>query len=309
MINNSENIQKAYIKILEKELIPALGCTEPGAVAFAASKAKEILGVFPDKMRVKCSGNIIKNVKGVVVPNSGGLRGVDAAAILGLVVDGSEDALEVLENVTDDDRQKARKLLDSDFCKTELKEGEGCLYVDVELSKGKDTSQIIIKNDHTNIILKKFNDKVLFENNELITESEVDKLKKQLTVEGILKFAEEVELDKISSTIKSQIKVNMAIAEEGMLKDYGAAIGRVLMNTYGNDIKIRAKAKAAAGSDGRMGGSSLPVVINSGSGNQGITVTVPVVEYAKELKVSEEKLLRAIIISNLISIHIKSYIG
>ena len=297
-----------YRNILETELIPALGCTEPGALAYAAAKAVQILNQVPERMSVNCSGNIIKNVKGVYVPNSGGLRGVEAAAVLGAVIGDPSKELNVLEQATDADRQQTRRLLVSDFCTCGLKEGEDNLYIDVSVFAGADSSRVIIKNAHTNIVFMERNGTPLPAKGKDFQTSETDD-KSSLNITDIVAFADCCDLAPLKALLDQQIEANCAIAQAGLDQNYGACVGKTLMETGGNCIQIRAKAKAAAGSDARMGGSCMPVVINSGSGNQGITVTVPVVEYAKELQISREKLYRALIVSNLISIHIKHYIG
>lgn len=301
----------AFIEILKSELVPALGCTEPGAIAYAAAKAAATLEDFPEHMCIKCSGNIIKNVKGVVVPNSGGLRGIEAAAVLGAIAGEctTDHKLEVLNHVTKSDLERTKKLLQENFCKCMLQDGESNLYIDIVVTSREHSAQVIVKDSHTNIVLIKKDADILFEKNSAEISTELEEKKKLLNVRNIIDFADIVKIDDVRDMLDYQICVNTAIAEEGLANEYGAAVGKTLLESYGNDIKNRAKAKAAAGSDARMAGSSMPVVINSGSGNQGITVTVPVVEYAKELGVSEERLYRALIISNLISIHIKKYIG
>ncbi len=305
----NKQIYDSYIDILNSELIPALGCTEPGAIAYAAAKAVATLGIFPEHIDIKCSGNIIKNVKGVVVPNSGGLRGIEAATILGAIVGESnvENKLEVLNKVTKTDIQKTEELLKKDFCKCMLQEGESNLYIDVIVSSKEHQAQVIVKDNHTNIILIKKDQEIIFKKDLEQAKNNLDEKKKLLNVRDIIDFANSVNIEDVKRLLDYQISVNTAIAEEGLSKEYGASVGKTLLDAYGDDIKVRAK--AAAGSDARMAGSSMPVVINSGSGNQGITVTVPVVEYAKEAGASQDKMYRALIISNLISIHIKKYIG
>lgn len=305
-------IKDAYIQILKNELIPAFGCTEPSAVAYCAAKVVNVLGSFPKHIDIYCSGNIIKNVKGVIVPNSGGLRGIDAAATLGCFAKNADNALEVLEQLSEKEIKEATSLLSTDFCKCYLQEGEGNLYIDITANDGSNTAQVTIRDSHTNITLIKHNDAVIFEKDTIGETDDISQLKKLLSVEGIVNFAKEAnseDLSQLKEILDYQIKVNTEIAEEGLINDYGASVGKTLVENFGNDIKVRAKAKAAAASDARMNGCSMPVVINSGSGNQGIVVTVPVVEYAKELGSTQEELYRALLISNLISIHIKNHIG
>ncbi|MHC1723460.1 MAG: serine dehydratase subunit alpha family protein [Aminipila sp.] len=306
-----KEIYSSYIEILKSELVPALGCTEPGAIAYAAAKAASTLEELPEHIDITCSGNIVKNVKGVVVPNSGGLRGIEAAAVLGAIVGehNTKNKLEVLNQVTEDNINQAKELLQNNYCRCLLQEGESNLYIDVVVTSKDHSAQVIIKDSHTNIILIKKDAEIIFKKDSEKKSSELEKMKKLLKVKDIITFADTVNIEEVKDLLEHQICVNTAIAEEGLNHKYGASVGITLLESYGNDIKVRAKAKAAAGSDARMGGSSMPVVINSGSGNQGITVTVPVVEYAKELKVSKEKMYRALLISNLISIHIKKYIG
>lgn len=303
-----QRIYDQYLKILEHELVPALGCTEPIALAYCAAKAREVLGVFPDRILLTCSGNIIKNVKGVTVPNSGGLRGIEAAAILGLVGGNPEKELEVLESVVEEDISETRRLMEDGFCTVSLAEDVENLYIVAKVFSGEDFAQVTIVNRHTLIteILK--NDEVLYRHGVLETSPDyVDK--SLLNIESIVEFANIVDVSQLESTIGKQILLNSAISQEGLSGTYGAEVGRTLLEVYGHDVKVRARAKAAAGSDARMGGCSLPVVINSGSGNQGMTVSLPVMEFALELGASRELLFRALVVSNLVSIHQKKYIG
>lgn len=297
-----------YVKILEHELVPALGCTEPIAIAYAAAKAREVLGEMPDCVELCCSGNIIKNVKGVKVPNSNGLKGIDVAATLGVVGGRAERELEVLEGVTQEDIEQTKKLVAAGFCRCRLKEGVENLYIVAKVIKGEHSAEVTIVNRHTLISRIIKNGKVLFQ---LATHEESPEYvdKSLLNVRDILAFADEVRIDDVREVLKRQIDMNSTIADEGLRHGYGAQVGRTILKEYGDDVKFRARARAAAGSDARMGGCSLPVVINSGSGNQGMTVSLPVIEFAKELKVSADKLYRALVVSNLIAIHQKKYIG
>ena len=343
-----EKIYRSYIEILKEELVPALGCTEPIAIAYAAAKAAEVLKEsngeevqiaehkteekagtaerngaksasqtaldnFNGHLDVYCSGNFIKNVKSVTVPNSGGMRGIEAAALLGLVGGDASRKLEVLEGITEEQREETRRLLEKKFCTCYLQEGVANLYIRAELTLEGHNACVTIEDKHTNIIKIEKDGVVLFEK---ACKAEVDAGAKEqsdkrtlLNVADILRFADEVRIEDIKDVIGRQIEMNTAISEEGLRNPYGAEVGRTLLHAYGDDIKIRAKAKAAAGSDARMNGCSMPVVINSGSGNQGMTCSLPVIEYAKELKVSKEKLYRALVVSNLVAIHQKSYIG
>ncbi len=297
-----------YVKILQNELVPALGCTEPIAIAYAAAKARAVLGEFPDSIEMRCSGNIIKNVKGVTVPNSGGLRGIDVAATLGVVGGNADMELEVLEQITDEDIERTKKLVAEGFCQCTLQEGVENLYIVAKVMKGEHYAEVTIINRHTLITKIVKDGEILFEHK--ISEESPDYVDKSLlNVRDILAFANEVNIDDIREPIGRQIELNSAISDEGLKNSYGAEVGRTLLDVYGNDVKVRARARAAAGSDARMGGCSMPVVINSGSGNQGMTVSLPVIEFAKEMGVFEDKLYRALVVSNLIAIHQKKYIG
>ncbi len=298
-----------YVKILEEELVPALGCTEPIAIAYAAARARAILGNLPEKMIVECSGNIIKNVKGVIVPNSGGLKGVSVAAILGAVGGDSEKKLETLTPITDEHRNITKELLEQDgYCTVKLMEGVANLHLRVIAFFKDDEVTVEIINSHTNIVLESKNGTVLFKADGTNSHNQAAD-RSILNIKDIIRFAETVDLSLVEEVLNRQIEYNTKIAHEGLENPYGANVGKTLLHVYGDDVKIRAKAMAAAGSDARMSGSVLPVVTNSGSGNQGMTVSLPVIEYAKELKLSHEDLLRALIISNLVSVYQKSQIG
>ena len=297
-----------YVTILKDELVPALGCTEPIAIAYGAAKAREILGQMPESMEMCCSGNIIKNVKGVTVPNSGGLKGIDVAAVLGVVGGDAKKELEVLEQVTKEHIQKTRELVAKGFCRCALQEGVENLYIVAKVFAGEHSAEVTIINRHTLITKIVKDGKVIYEHK--ISESASEKGDKSLlNVRDILNFADTVDLADVEAVIGDQIEKNTAISREGVIHPYGAQIGRTLLDVFGNDVRTRARAKAAAGSDARMGGCSMPVVINSGSGNQGMTVSLPVIEYAKEYDATKEQLYRALVVANLISIHQKKYIG
>lgn len=298
-----------YIKILKKELIPALGCTEPIALAYAAAKAREVLGVFPQHMTVWCSGNIIKNVKGVKVPNSDGMKGVEAAAVLGLVGGDASQALEVLESVTGEDIKKTRQLLADDFCRCLLKEGVANLYIETHVEHEDQKVVVVIEQEHTNITRIEKNGKVLYQHQteEKADEEEVDK--SLLNLEDIIAFADQVDLEEIRPVLLRQMRYNSRISKEGLTHEWGAQVGKVIAEEYGEDVKWRAVAAAAAGSDARMSGCSMPVIINSGSGNQGMTCSLPVMEYGKELHKSEDEICRALCVSNLVALNQKRYIG
>ena len=306
-----KNYNQLVLEMLHKELIPAMGCTEPAAVAYTANIAKTTLGCLPQHVVVRCSGNIIKNVKGVVIPNSGGLKGIEASCILGIMAPDNGRGLEVLNNLEENAIKKTRELVGTGYCETFLEKDQGPLYIEVEVvAKGKQ-SRAVIKNGHTNIILIEKDGKTFLDKKDLL-EDKKDQDKSadvELSLKNILSFATEVKIEDVETLLQNQIDVNTKISCEGITGDYGNSVGRILNQYYGNDIKILAKAKTAAAVDARMGGSPMPVIINSGSGNQGITVSIPVVEYASDLGSSKEELYRALIISNLVSIHIKRQIG
>ena len=297
-----------YIASLTRELVPALGCTEPIALAYVAAKARAVLGDFPDRVELLCSGNIIKNVKGVAVPNAGGLRGVEIAAVLGVIGGNESRALEVLEEITPDHVEQAKELLRREFFSYSLAEGVANLYISVKVFKGKHSAQVSVVNHHTYITEIYRDGKAVFRQD---PEQQGQESNWNLwSVREILDFAERTDLAPVRELLARQIAMNTAISQEGLEKPYGAQIGRTLLGCYGDrDVKLRAQAKTAAGSDARMGGCTLPVVINSGSGNQGLTVSLPVIEYAKERKAPEEQLYRALLLSNLLSIYQKHYIG
>lgn len=297
-----------YLAILNSELVPALGCTEPIAIAYAAAKARSVLGHRPDAIQVICSGNIIKNVKGVTVPNSGGLKGIDTAAILGTVGGDAERELEVLESITPEHIETTKQLLGTGYCTCRLQEDVENLFIRARAEWSDHFAEVTVINRHTFIARIVKDGEVLFSHDfHGGTGSGPDK--SRLTVAGILEFAECVKIDDVAELLERQIAMNTAISDVGLKGGYGAEVGKTLLRCYGQDVRTRAKARAAAGSDARMSGCALPVVINSGSGNQGMTVSLPVVEFAQELGVSREKLYRALCVSNLVSIHQKSYIG
>ena len=304
-------LYKNHLTILRNELITALGCTEPIAIAYAAAKAREVLGEVPESCTVHCSGNIVKNVMGVTVPNSGGLKGIDVAAALGVVGGRPEMELAVLEGITEEDRKEVRRLLKEGFCTCKLIENVATLYIVVELRAGEHTSLVEIQKTHKNITrMEKDGVSILVqtEKPEEILQQTGDR--SLLTVENIVEFADAVQLEEIEPILEPQITCNMAICEEGLTQPYGAEVGRILLDGNSHPtVGLRARAYAAAGSDARMNGCPMPVVINSGSGNQGITVSVPVVIYAKECEASREKLLRALVVANLIAVHQKKFIG
>jgi len=306
------NLQKKeLIDLLYSELVPALGCTEPIAIAYAAAKARQVLGQMPEHIDIRCSGNIIKNVKGVLVPNSGGMKGVGAAAVLGVVGGNADLALEVLSSVTDEHIAETRKLLDEGFFSCQLQENVANLYIVATVNAGGHTASVTIVNRHTMIAEMTRDGHIIYQLSQYADmQKEKEKSKPwTLTMEGIVEFANTADLAEVKPLLDSQIEMNSAIAREGLSNTYGAQVGKTLLDCYPEDVRTRARAYAAAGSDARMGGCSLPVVINSGSGNQGMTVSLPVLQYADKWGISEEKTYRALLISNLTAIHLKHYIG
>ena len=307
-----EDQKKEIIDLLYSELVPALGCTEPIAIAYAAAKARQVLGTMPEHIDICCSGNIIKNVKGVLVPNSDGMKGVGAAAVLGVVGGNADLSLEVLSCVTEEHIEASKNLLDEGFFSCQLQEGVANLYIVATVTAGEHTASVTIVNRHTMIAEIKKDGEVIYQLSKYDADMQQDKNENKpwvLSMENILDFANTVELDAVKPLLDSQIEMNTAIAREGLSNVYGAQVGRTLLDCYPEDVRTRARAYAAAGSDARMGGCSLPVVINSGSGNQGMTVSLPVLQYAEKWGISDERKYRALLISNLTAIHLKHYIG
>ncbi len=295
-----------YVKILKEELVPAMGCTEPIAIAYAAAKARELLAETPLSARVEVSGNIVKNAKSVTVPHTGGMRGISSAFIAGLVAGEAAKELEVISCVTPAQIEEMHRVKESFPVEVVTPENARIFDIAITLYGEKHQSYVRIADTHTNIVSLRLDGEILYEN--LPTdEDKADRT--MLSVEDIILFADQVDIADVKEVLQRQISYNMAIAEEGLKKDYGANIGKVLLRSYQPDIKITAKAYAAAASDARMNGCELPVIINSGSGNQGITASVPVIVYARGLHVGEEHLLRALCVSNLITVHLKQGIG
>ena len=301
-----------YVIILRGELVPAMGCTEPIAIAYASSKAREILGEEVRHIHVSCSGNIVKNVKGVIVPNSGGQKGIEAAAILGAVGGDSSRELEVISSTTDEARALTRKLVRENLCDVSLAEDVPNLYIEVTAEGESHTSTVKIENSHTNITLIKRDNNIILERlpeKVSIKEEVTSGDKSMMTLRGIIDFADTLEISDVEEIFDRQTEYNVRISQEGLDNKWGACIGKTMIETWGDDVRTCACARAAAGSDARMSGCPLPVIINSGSGNQGITVTLPVVEYAERWRISRTKMYRALAVSNLVSIYIKHYIG
>ncbi|MEG0369953.1 MAG: L-serine ammonia-lyase, iron-sulfur-dependent, subunit alpha [Hungatella sp.] len=308
-MEKSNQLYRQYVEIMKKELIPAMGCTEPIAISYVASKARDVLGTMPERVLVEASGNIIKNVKSVIVPNTGGLKGIEAAAAAGIVAGVTEKLLEVIGEVTAEQKEEIKKFLAKDCIEVKVAKSDIVFDLIVTVFAGQDQASVRIVNEHTNIVWIKRNEEVLLDLPLGCGASEEEE-ENVLTVAGILDFAKTCDLDDVREILKRQIEYNTAIAEEGLKNPWGANVGRVILKTNdANDVRVRAKAKAAAGSDARMSGCEMPVVINSGSGNQGITASIPVIEYAAELHSTEEELYRALVLSNLLGLHQKAGIG
>ncbi|MCI6466269.1 MAG: L-serine ammonia-lyase, iron-sulfur-dependent, subunit alpha [Faecalicatena sp.] len=300
---------QAYVQILKEELVPAMGCTEPIALAYAAAKAREVLGCLPERVHIGASGSIIKNVKSVIVPNTDHLKGIPAAAAAGIIAGRPEKELEVISEVSKEEIREMQEFLDEKEIKVEHIDNGITFDIIVTVSAGESYAQVRIANYHTNIVHIDKDGEVLLDIPVLGETEEGLTDRSLLTVEGIWDFVQTVDIEDIRDVLQRQIDYNTAIAQEGLRGDYGANIGSVILDSYGDDVRNRAKAMAAAGSDARMNGCELPVIINSGSGNQGMTCSLPVLEYAQELNADKETMFRALALSNLVAIHQKTGIG
>ena len=299
-----------YINVLKEELIPAMGCTEPIAIAYAGAIAREHLGCLPERVEIEVSGNIIKNVKSVIVPNTGGLRGIEVAAAAGIVAGDAAKELKVISEVRTEAVAVIHKFLESTPITVNFSDSKKIFDIMITVYGNGHSAYVRICEFHTNIVEIREDDKYVLQKDIAVEDSLGFTDRGFMNVQEIIEFADTARIEDVKDILDLQIECNVNISEEGLAGDYGANIGKVLLKTYGtDDVKIRAKAKAAAGSDARMNGCEMPVVINSGSGNQGITASIPVIEYAKELGVSDEKRYRALLVSNLITIHLKSGIG
>ncbi len=312
-MNSKCDKYKCYVNLLKKELVPAMGCTEPISLAYAASKCKSVLGEIPSRVEVFVSANIIKNVKSVIVPNTGGLKGISAAVSAGIVAGDANKKLEVLSCVTLDDIEKIKQYLDETSI-TVAKLDDGHIFdILVKEYSNSHSATVRIQDSHTNIVSITYDNKELdFDKSDLScvkVRDEDNSFIKQVTIDDIFDFAETANIDDVKEILDRQINYNMAIAEEGLKNNYGANVGKVLLETYGTSTSVKARAYAASASDARMNGCEKPVVINSGSGNQGITASVPVIVYARDLNKTDEELYRALLISNLVTLHIKCDIG
>lgn len=307
MENNTYN---KYVNLLRHEMAKALGCTEPIAVALAGAKAKETLGTMPEKMLVKCSKNIIKNVKGVIIPTTTNMRGIDVACVLGAVAGKSKYELEVLRDVKDSDIKTLKEYLARGICKVEELNSKDNLHIICIAESGNDTVEVEIIKSHTNISLVKKNGKVLFENRPSEDDTQYSTINYDfMNFEGVCNFADVFKIDDLKDLFDLEIECNNAIAEEGLKNNYGANVGKTIMKNANGSIKEIAKAYAAAGSDARMNGCSMAVVINSGSGNQGMTILSTVYQYWKHLQLPKEKLYRALCLANLLGLWQKAKIG
>lgn len=344
----SQEKYHAYCAILHEELVPAMGCTEPVAIAYVAAYAREVLGQMPERLKLRVSANIVKNARGVTVPNTGGLRGIEAAAVAGAVGGDAARKLEVLQALNPEHIADVIELLGQGMCEVELAEGIEGLYIEVEaLGKNRGdpsapSSRVVVEHTHTGITRVERDGKTVFSLQE-VAKGKQDSLSSSpqsrwpdecagcdaaprcvgqsyisldrheyawLNVDDILEFAEHVQIRDVGKLLRAQIELNKAIAEEGLRGDWGVSVGKTLMKYRdARDVRVRARALAAAGSDARMAGCALPVVINSGSGNQGLTVSLPVIAFAESLGVDEEKLIRALVVSNLVSLEQKEYVG
>ncbi len=304
-----KELQEEYIRILEEELVPAMGCTEPIALAYAAAKGKEALGVEPQNIVARCSGNMIKNVRCVTIPNSGGLIGIEAACILGAVAGDAHGKMEVLERVDDAGRVRARELLAKKICQVEFLDSEIPLHFILILSAGGHSVEVEVRHSHTNIVSIKKDGEIVFSKPKKLARTGYVTDRSKLSIEAIRQFADEVDLELIRKLCERQIRYNMDIAYEGISGNYGLGIGRVIRESYADGVITRMKAYAAAASEARMGGCDMPVIINSGSGNQGIASSVPVIVYAREKDIPTEKLYRALAFSSLLTIYQKEFIG
>ena len=310
-VEKNDSRYQHFVNILHEELVPAMGCTEPIAIAYGAAKAREVLGSIPDTIAVEASGNIIKNVKSVVVPNTNGLKGIEAAAAAGAVAGNAGKILEVISEVSEEEKLAIREYMNNHVITVRPTDSDVVFDIILTLTSGEEYVRLRIADYHTNIVLIEHNGETLLSSGKVTASAEMKGLTDRscMSVEAIVDFSDTCDLKDVSQLIERQIDFNYAIALEGMRNPWGANIGKTLRNYYGDDIKIRARYMAAAGSDARMSGCEMPVIIVSGSGNQGITASVPVIEYAKHLGVSHEKMVRSVLLSDLLTIHMKTGIG
>ena len=303
------------LKILEEEIVAAEGCTEPIALSYAAAKAKRILGTVPNKVDVFLSGNIIKNVKSVTIPNSDGMVGIEAAIAMGLIAGDDRKELMVISDVTSEQLTEVKEFLAKDIIKTHVHPGDIKLYIRLEISNDEDNVVLEIKHTHTNVTQILKNGKVLLSqvcNDGDFNSSLTDR--KVLSVKFIYDLAKTIDIDLIRPIFQKVVNYNSAIAEEGLKGKYGVNIGKMILENiekgiYGNDVRNKAASYASAGSDARMSGCALPVMTTSGSGNQGMTASLPIIKFAAEKNLSGEELIRGLFVSHLITIHVKTNVG
>lgn len=309
-MDKSDILYLRYVQILKEELLPAMGCTEPIALAFAAAKARELLQTLPEHTVVEVSGNLIKNAKSVTVPNTGGLKGIESAVAAGLIAGQAQKKLEVLSEVSAQQKEEIAAYLRKKNIMVKIAPSDLVLDLTIIATAGPDTVKVRVVDEHTNIVLLEKNGQKMLDRQPAAAQEEERAQPDILRVDDILDFAKTCELADVEPVLKRQVQYNDAIAQEGLRHAWGANIGKIIWNSGdAADVRVRAKAKAAAGSDARMSGCEMPVVINSGSGNQGITISVPIVEYARELKASREELYRALVLANLLALHQKAGIG
>ena len=304
----TETIRQNFLAILAEELIPAMGCTEPIALAYAAAKGREALGGLPERIAVFCSGNMIKNVRCVRIPNSQGLTGIEAACALGAIAGDAKRHMEVLEAVTEEGLLKTLKFLNDGLCEVEYLDSLIPLHFIIELYAGDDCVSVEVRHSHTNIVRITKNGETLFMTEDLKEATAVAD-RSELSIDNIYSFAEEIDFELIEPFTTRQIECNMAIAERGMVGDFGVGIGKVITEVYPDNTLTRIRALASAASEARMEGCDMPVIIVSGSGNQGITSTVPVIVFARENGIDDEKMRRALIFSSLMTVYQKQFIG
>lgn len=305
----TKEMYQVYCNILKEELHLAMGCTEPIAIAYAASVARSYLSSDPTYIIIGLSGNIIKNTKSVVVPATGGMHGIAAAVVAGTVANKPELVLEVLSSLGKEDIPKMQMMLDT--CPVEVRELETDHIFEILLVMKNESEEVKVRllDRHTNLVLVEKNGEVLVNNEAEEEDGGIKTDRSLLTVENIVSFVEKVDLDDVRELLNRQITSNMAIAEEGLKGNYGACIGKIIYKDGKCSVADKARAYAAAGSDARMNGCEMPVCIISGSGNQGITSSVPVVVYAKEMGKSEDEMLRAVLLADLVTTHLKTGIG
>ena len=302
------HMMETYLAILREELVPAMGCTEPIALSYAAAQLRKTLGMEPEQLKALCSGNIIKNVRCVQIPNSGGMKGIEAAVALGVFGGNADGIMEVLESVTEEQRQKARAFVSEGRCEVTLLESDAPLHFILEGQAGSHSALIEVCHEHTNVIRMEKDGTVISRSSAAVQHS-LPADRSILNLDSIYAFANEAPSEALNVLFEPVIRMNIDIACEGLSGDYGLSIGKVLMEVHADHIETRMKAYTAAASEARMDGCDMPVIINSGSGNQGIASTVPVIVYCREKLIGREKMVRALAFSSLLTIYQKEFIG